>query len=241
MKRPNAPGFDELDAMLTDVREMEEGLRNLRLRMHEMPKLIAAQLDNETDRIEAARYLYWMVPEIAGTRIREDLLGVPKNALLRSIGTVSGLVQCDRCGTELQFRSRSHMQSVLRTVRRSQRKGHGHYAEGYTVICDQCWESIQEERSAHWRKQESMRDARLLELRTMPYREYLKTPEWQARRSQHVKSAGFRCQVCNASDVQLNVHHRTYERRGNEYYKDLLALCRDCHEIFHREGKLADD
>jgi 5-methylcytosine-specific restriction endonuclease McrA len=241
MKRPNVPGFDELDAMLTDVREMEEAIRNLRLSLREMPKLIAAQLNDEDARIEAARYLYWMVPEIAPTTISEGLLGLPVTALPGRIGTVSGLVECDRCGAPLQFRSRSHMQSILRDVRRSQRKGHGYYAEGYSVICDPCWKSIQQERSAQWRKQESMRDARLLELRTMPYREYLKTPEWQARRKQHVKSAGFRCQVCNASDVQLNVHHRTYERRGNEYYKDLLALCRDCHEIFHREGKLADD
>jgi len=148
---------------------------------------------------------------------------------------------CDKCGAPLQFRSRSHMQSVLSDVRRSQRKGHGNYAEGYSVICDPCLESIQRERSAHWRKQESMRDARLLELHTMPYPDYLKTPEWQARRQHHVKSAGFRCQVCNASDVQLNVHHRTYKRRGYELYNDLLAVCSDCHEIFHRQGKLADD
>jgi hypothetical protein len=241
MKRPDVPGFEELDAMLLDIREMEEGIKKLKLRLRELPKIIADQLDNDNDRTEAARYLYWIVPEITSTAISEDLLGLPINALHGRIGTVSGLVQCDKCGTPLQFRSRSHMQSVLRDARRSQRKGHGNYAEGYSVICDQCWKLIQQERSAHWRKQESMRDARLLELHTMPYPEYLKTPEWQARRKQHVKSAGFRCQLCNASDVQLNVHHRTYERRGNEYYKDLLALCRECHEIFHRQRKLADD
>jgi 5-methylcytosine-specific restriction endonuclease McrA len=241
MNRPNAPGFDELDAMLTDVREMDEAIKNLRLRLQEMPKLIASQLDAEADRIQAARYLYWMVKEIRPTAISEALVGVPVNALHPYIGTVSGLVECDKCGTPLQFRSRSHMQSALRKVRTSQRKGYANYAEGYTIICDECWQSLQHERTAQWQKEQATRDARLNALRTMPYREYLQTAEWLARRKQHVKSAGYRCQVCNASGVQLNVHHRTYERRGNEYYKDLLALCRNCHEIFHREGKLADD
>jgi hypothetical protein len=53
--------------------------------------------------------------------------------------------------------------------------------------------------------------------------------------------AGFRCQVCNAYGVQLNVHHRTYERRGAEWDTDLIVLCHDCHEIFHTNGKLAKD
>lgn len=76
------------------------------------------------------------------------------------------------------------------------------------------------------------------ELATMPYREYLQTPEWQARRLRALERAGHRCQVCN-DGKQLNVHHRTYERRGNERDEDLFTLCRGCHSIFHREGKLA--
>jgi hypothetical protein len=47
--------------------------------------------------------------------------------------------------------------------------------------------------------------------------------------------------VCNASRVQLKAHHRTYERRGSESSKDLVVLCADCHDLFHRQGKLASD
>lgn len=77
------------------------------------------------------------------------------------------------------------------------------------------------------------------ELRSMPYSEYLQTPEWQETRRRAMKRAGFRCQVCNAYGVRLNVHHRTYERRGCEENQDLITLCEGCHEIFHNSGKLA--
>jgi replicative DNA helicase len=74
---------------------------------------------------------------------------------------------------------------------------------------------------------------RLAELRTMPYEEYLSTPEWLVRRDQALERTGSRCQVCYGSD-NLNVHHRTYERRGNEDPMDLTVLCQSCHSWFHR-------
>lgn len=76
-------------------------------------------------------------------------------------------------------------------------------------------------------------------LETMPYPLYLQTQEWQERRAAHLKAAYYRCQVCNAGNAELNVHHRTYARRGREWFKDLLVLCRACHTLFHREGRLA--
>jgi 5-methylcytosine-specific restriction endonuclease McrA len=75
---------------------------------------------------------------------------------------------------------------------------------------------------------------RLGELRSMPYREYLKTPEWQACRRDALRRADYSCQVCN-SGGPLDVHHRTYERRGTERASDLIVLCRDCHALFHGE------
>ncbi|HEU5108042.1 MAG TPA: hypothetical protein VFT95_05745, partial [Micromonosporaceae bacterium] len=81
--------------------------------------------------------------------------------------------------------------------------------------------------------------ARVEQLRCMPYREYLLTPEWQERRKARLKAARYRCQVCNAQNRRLNVHHRTYERRGEEYARDLIVLCEECHHLFHRNGSLA--
>ena len=77
------------------------------------------------------------------------------------------------------------------------------------------------------------------ELAAMPYREYLETPEWQARRKAALKQAGYRCQVCNRSR-ELHVHHRTYERRGAELPGDLTVLCDECHALYHGKGLVAD-
>jgi replicative DNA helicase len=76
-------------------------------------------------------------------------------------------------------------------------------------------------------------DTRAIELNIMPYEQYLLTPEWQERRAQALERAGNRCQVCYSGD-ELNVHHRTYERRGNEAPADLTVLCQSCHGWFHR-------
>lgn len=69
--------------------------------------------------------------------------------------------------------------------------------------------------------------------RTMPYRDYLQTPEWQATRGSALRRAGYRCQLCNGRDGPLDVHHRTYARRGNEAAEDVIVLCRTCHALFH--------
>jgi|SRR5262245_29505257 len=77
-----------------------------------------------------------------------------------------------------------------------------------------------------------LNDNRIRELRTMPYDQYLLTSEWQEKRRQALERADCRCQLCYSPD-QLNVHHRTYKRRGNEDIGDLTVLCRVCHERFH--------
>ena len=75
---------------------------------------------------------------------------------------------------------------------------------------------------------------RLTALRTMPYRDYLQSEEWRARRTRHLEYAGSRCQLCNSDEQPLHVHHRTYERRGFERSADLVVLCAECHEAFHK-------
>lgn len=74
---------------------------------------------------------------------------------------------------------------------------------------------------------------RLNELKTMPYREYLKTDEWQSTRKQALKRAKFKCQLCGVSGVTLNVHHNSYKNRGQELNSDLIVLCADCHKHHH--------
>jgi len=69
-------------------------------------------------------------------------------------------------------------------------------------------------------------------LKYMPYAEYLKTDHWKNVKKKVFIRVGNKCQLCS-SKINLNVHHNTYENRGEERYEDLIVLCQKCHEIFH--------
>lgn len=69
-------------------------------------------------------------------------------------------------------------------------------------------------------------------LKTMPYQEYLQTEHWRNKRKSALKRAKYKCQLCNNKE-NLQVHHNTYENRGNEKDEDLIVLCEDCHKKFH--------
>jgi 5-methylcytosine-specific restriction endonuclease McrA len=97
-------------------------------------------------------------------------------------------------------------------------------------------EDDQEQQPPEQPKQKNI--TRLVQLQTMPYAEYLQSPEWKKKRAKALRFAQFKCQLCNESN-NLNVHHRSYERRGNEPLGDLIVLCKDCHSIFHQNKELA--
>ena len=81
------------------------------------------------------------------------------------------------------------------------------------------------------------RELEILDLKTMPYKEYLQSDHWQQIREYALEDAGRRCQLCNA-EHNLHVHHRTYERRGEEAPGDLTVLCAECHQHFHNGRKV---
>jgi hypothetical protein len=76
---------------------------------------------------------------------------------------------------------------------------------------------------------------RLAELDAMPYRQYLRTPEWKRTRGAALLRAGYACSMDVTHTEGLEVHHRTYERRGAELPADLVVLCHACHQLHHGE------
>lgn len=62
--------------------------------------------------------------------------------------------------------------------------------------------------------------------------DYLRSPQWQRRRSKVMARAGHLCEGC-LTNPALDVHHRTYAHFGNEFAFELIALCRPCHERLH--------
>lgn len=70
----------------------------------------------------------------------------------------------------------------------------------------------------------------------MDYKEYLQSEQWQKRRNEALINDGFRCKICK-SEENLNVHHLTYERLGEEKDEDLIVLCERCHSKWHKIEK----
>jgi 5-methylcytosine-specific restriction endonuclease McrA len=70
----------------------------------------------------------------------------------------------------------------------------------------------------------------------MSYTDYLGTWDWKKRRDPVLRRDGNRCRLCNRP-AQV-VHHRTYDRIGEEETDDLTALCWDCHSVFHEHRDL---
>jgi len=67
----------------------------------------------------------------------------------------------------------------------------------------------------------------------MDYQAYITSSRWRnsPARIAELHAAGYRCRVCYRpdSEVELQVHHRTYERLGRELPGDLLCVCIECH------------
>lgn len=64
----------------------------------------------------------------------------------------------------------------------------------------------------------------------MTYQQYLQSDHWKDVRSRFwaSKLCHNKCESCGATR-NLQVHHRSYTRLGNERLNDLMLLCGDCH------------
>jgi 5-methylcytosine-specific restriction endonuclease McrA len=65
---------------------------------------------------------------------------------------------------------------------------------------------------------------------------YLSSRQWRRRRAAWFKRNGGYCRACGYTG-RLDLHHKTYERLGHEYDRDLVALCR----FHHRQAHIAYD
>lgn len=67
----------------------------------------------------------------------------------------------------------------------------------------------------------------------MTYAEYLSTSYWLLFAREARARAGYHCQLCDRDDLPLEVHHRRYDRLGDERPDDVIVLCEDCHRRHH--------
>lgn len=62
----------------------------------------------------------------------------------------------------------------------------------------------------------------------MDYNTYILSPEWQSVRRSRLRTDNYTCQECYRKH-DLQVHHLTYKRLGDERIEDLITLCVRCH------------
>lgn len=69
--------------------------------------------------------------------------------------------------------------------------------------------------------------------RRRDYARHVQSAAWRTSpaRLEELRLSGHRCRLCGRGSptVRLDVHHRTYERFGEERVEDLTTLCRECH------------
>jgi hypothetical protein len=65
----------------------------------------------------------------------------------------------------------------------------------------------------------------------MTYDEYLRSDEWQQKRTAKLRRCR-RCAICG-SVRNLDVHHLIYRHLFDVTLADLRVLCRRCHEVTH--------
>jgi len=214
---------------IENIRALQADIEARKTKINEIKLSLTRELSDPplsfTDKVVLARDLYWtgegcipfdMVKQFLNVKdVRSHLGGREMNG------------ECPWCGVTCRYIATS--------------------LAGLRAGAPKCETCIDKDRSEEFRETEKRREmyqelsvalaARRQELQEMPYREYLQTPEWRETRRQAIERAKGRCELCN-STVLLRVHHKSYERRGEEQKEDLIVLCESCHAKFH--GKLTN-
>jgi 5-methylcytosine-specific restriction endonuclease McrA len=146
------------------------------------------------------------------------------------------LFGCLNCSEPLQVRGIRDLKRVKRALKAicGCRAGNLVHADLLCILlCERCTGAQLQAHNDECRMSRRVHQARVARVKKMPFSEYRLTEDWQAKRAFALARAGFRCQVCAASDTRLDVHHNSYERYGEESVFDLVVLCERCHELFH--------
>lgn len=69
------------------------------------------------------------------------------------------------------------------------------------------------------------------------YERYIGSDRWRLRRERFFATHPRVCSCCESED-DVQVHHLTYVRFGDELDDDLLALCQRCHSLVHQHHRL---
>lgn len=250
--------FEQLMATIDDVLAMARTQVFTRLTdlMNEFGKEFS-----ESEKKKLTNRLYWEVDDIKANTILEAF-GYRSN---HEVGKVAGSYvtdfECNECGNNIEITN------IIQLKRLKSRGGNAfdwYHHKGTIAIplCKTCagkieakqrkesnkawveqqkkWEEENRIWEENWRKEEQEKLSRQVELKTMPYAEYLQSDHWQKRKNKHLKSIKRKCQVCDKRQDMLHISHKNSERLGEELFSDLLALCLKRHDALRKAGKTSN-
>lgn len=204
----------EVIEVVTQIEECEKELKILKGYLNDVVEQSLYNIPDEEERKKAAAHIYWFVPGANAEKVKRFLPG--------KIPTVSIAVICVKCGEKAEkiLKSKSQLAQYRKPIAPPQ------------FTCQSCKDRESRESALRWEAMKAEQAAYLEELRTMPYTQYLQTEHWQKVRKSALGRARYKCQLCKMGG-ELNVHHNTYENRGQEENSDVIVLCRNCHAHFH--------
>ena len=196
------------------------------------------KIEDETERLKVAKILYWTTKlSWSGSPPKgiflhkqsiSNFTGINVSNLHSELGNVVASLKCSQCKNlcDTQITSMTKYEEEKKLCNKG------------LWICHSCSQINRAEFQYRNEERENQSLELIKELRSLPYKEYLKTDHWQKIRKQSLRRVGYKCQICNEGNKVLNVHHRTYQNLGNELWTDIIVLCGGCHSIFHKNGKL---
>jgi 5-methylcytosine-specific restriction endonuclease McrA len=189
----------------------------------------AMDLDDR-DHLKVLLSLLWLWEDVDPRRLAE--------ASYRSVGDVRDLVDsepvmtfnCLYCRVELKPMNWQHQVRMRQSDKAYRRDGGDPPTD---LLCKTC----SAHRAAHAEDQRRLDDLRqqaiLAEYRGKPYAERRQSKEWAILKRQVHRRDGYRCRLCGRDDVELHIHHCTYDNYAEERLEDLITLCAVCHGDFH--------
>lgn len=73
----------------------------------------------------------------------------------------------------------------------------------------------------------------------MKYEDYIWSPRWFEKSAMFL-SGRRECMICKKR-TKLHTHHLHYKNLGNESSKDLIAVCKKCHNKIHKNSLKGND
>lgn len=172
---------------------------------------------------------------------------VSKNKLMQILGysnsysTEKYIIHCELCKTKAEMEEKRKERERRADWEEREKNRTKNYIENYLnpnnsfkpeISANEKISSIMEDFYGN-----SISDEVTNAILQMDYKDFLNTPYWDGVRNYKLKRAKYCCELCGAKGI-LHVHHKTYECHGREHIKsiankDLVVLCKDCHEKFH--------